>query len=100
MESKTIDLINYHWSQWFGERLKVALARTKQYESKFSESEYEELVGRCGVFLVNGLKSYLSDFEGTFNLKELEKWFDQTFIHCEEEIQYFISDIKRKCNDL
>lgn len=93
---KQIEIINVQWSLWFGKRLRKALKRTDQYRFWFREKEYEELVGRCGAFLVNGLKDYVKNFDGNFNYKEFEQKFEESFVHCEEEIQKFISLVKKR----
>ncbi|GGC94913.1 hypothetical protein [Enterococcus wangshanyuanii] len=96
MMVRTCRTITYYWALWRNEELEVALSKTKQYESRFTEGEYIDLKNTCNVFLSNGLKEYLANSTENFCKTDLRKWFDRAFNHCEEEIHYFITDIKRR----
>lgn len=93
---RTYRTITYYWALWRNEELELALSKTKQYESQFTEGEYIDLKNSCNFFLSNGLKDYLANSPESFCKEDLRKWFDRTFSHCEEEIHYFISNCKKK----
>ncbi|MTD40097.1 hypothetical protein GIX45_16060 [Erwinia sp. CPCC 100877] len=97
MDEKTYKIIDFHWSRWSIDYLKNALLKVKRYEMNYSARDYCDLVERCKTFLKNGLESFLEKFEMPLELKKLKSWFERTFSFCEEEIRYFLYDLKRKC---
>lgn len=98
----TLSQIEDYWQSLYTETIKAAIGKLHQFHSLYTEGQLKELKATCDSFNARGLSVSSDTFsewlaDGSVITKEgVQIAFQTQFKFCEQEIEYFVTEIKKK----